>query len=194
MEFEKKNFKPTVEEKREFIKWVLNNLKLAKREMSWILNYLLSHNSLVEKVHFVEKGALKTPKGMILCAKNYSDEEYNSSFVYIKHNCVSGDCEKAFHDVRLNRDEDVYIEIIAGDLFKNESYVSAIEENPYYKDGNEKILGFTDAVQLKFFLDHMEAIARQQQIDFLLEKRDFATLEKLIKKEVRECTEKELEF
>lgn len=190
MEFKEKKFTPTVEEKKAFAKWVLNNLQLPRREMTWILNYLISHDGLLEKVHFVEKGALRTPKGMVICELGKEDERYGSTFVFIDRGHTTGDCEKAFHYIRLNRDEDVWIEIVADNLFKNASYISAIEENIYYKEDNLK-LKFTDALGLKTFLDHMEAIARKQQIDFLLEKRDFETLAKILADEVKECTEKE---
>lgn len=45
----------SVNEKKDFIRWFLNHYQLKRRECVWILNYLMSHDSLMEKVHFVEQ-------------------------------------------------------------------------------------------------------------------------------------------
>ena len=37
---------------------VLNNYQLKQRECVWILNYLMSHDQLMHKVHFVEHAKL----------------------------------------------------------------------------------------------------------------------------------------
>ena len=44
----------SVNEKKEFVRWFLNNYQLKRRECVWILNYLMSHDQLMEKVHCVE--------------------------------------------------------------------------------------------------------------------------------------------
>lgn len=41
----------SVNEKKDFIRWFLNHYQLKRRECVWILNYLMSHDSLMEKVH-----------------------------------------------------------------------------------------------------------------------------------------------
>lgn len=39
----------SVNEKKEFIRWFLNHYQLKRRECVWILNYLMSHDQLMEK-------------------------------------------------------------------------------------------------------------------------------------------------
>ncbi|EOR23584.1 hypothetical protein A499_12046 [Niallia nealsonii AAU1] len=39
----------SVNEKKDFIRWFLNHYQLKRRECVWILNYLMSHDQLMEK-------------------------------------------------------------------------------------------------------------------------------------------------
>ncbi len=39
--------------------------------------------------------------------------------------------KKSFHDIRLNRDEDIYIQLNFKSSFQNANYVAVLEENPY---------------------------------------------------------------
>ena len=55
----------SVNEKKDFIRWFLNHYQLKRRECVWILNYLMSHDQLMEKVHFVEQ-AQYCPRGIIM--------------------------------------------------------------------------------------------------------------------------------
>ena len=62
----------SVNEKKEFIRWFLNNYQLKRRECVWILNYLLSHDQLMEKVHFVEH-AEYCPRGIVMSTQCVDD-------------------------------------------------------------------------------------------------------------------------
>lgn len=57
----------SVNEKKDFVKWFLNNYQLKQRECVWILNYLMSHDQLMHKVHFVEH-AKYCPRGLVMSA------------------------------------------------------------------------------------------------------------------------------
>ena len=48
-----------------------------------------------------------------------------------KQNVMTTDAEKSFHDIRLNRDEDIYIQLNFKSSFQNANYVAVLEENPY---------------------------------------------------------------
>ena len=41
-------------EKKDFLKWVTSNYVMKRRESLWILEYLFSHNLMLEKTQFVE--------------------------------------------------------------------------------------------------------------------------------------------
>ena len=116
----------SVREKKEFVRWFLNNYQLKRRECVWILNYLLSHDALMEKVHFVEH-AEYCPRGMMMSTHCVDDVPFR----FYKQNVITTDAEKSFHDIRLNRDEDIFIQLNFRGAFHSPQYVAVLEENPY---------------------------------------------------------------
>ncbi|WP_246942167.1 ReoY family proteolytic degradation factor [Bacillus pinisoli] len=125
----------SVNEKKEFIRWFLNNYQLKRRECVWILNYLMSHDQLMKKVHFVEQ-AQYCPKGIIMSTHCVDDVPFR----FYKENVMTTDAEKSFHDIRLNREEDIYIQLNFRESFHSSHYVLVLEDNPFMP----KHLGISD--------------------------------------------------
>ncbi|HWJ80445.1 MAG TPA: ReoY family proteolytic degradation factor [Niallia sp.] len=116
----------SVNEKKDFIRWFLNHYQLKRRECVWILNYLMSHDQLMEKVHFVEN-AEKCPRGLIM-STHCVDEV---PFRFYKENVMTTDAEKSFHDIRLNRDEDIYIQLNFYASNQSHQYAAVQVDNPF---------------------------------------------------------------
>lgn len=116
----------SVNEKKDFIRWFLNNYQLKRRECVWILNYLMSHDQLMKNVHFVEQ-AQYCPRGIIMSTHCVDDVPFR----FYKENVMTTDAEKSFHDIRLNRDEEIYIQLNFRSSFHSPNYVAVLEENPY---------------------------------------------------------------
>ncbi|KAA0550248.1 YpiB family protein [Bacillus sp. BGMRC 2118] len=116
----------SVNEKKEFVRWFLNNYQLKRRECVWILNYLMSHDQLMKKVHFVEQ-AQYCPKGIIMSTHCVDDVPFR----FYKENVMTTDAEKSFHDIRLNRDEDIYIQLNFRESYHSSNYVLVLEDNPF---------------------------------------------------------------
>jgi uncharacterized protein YpiB (UPF0302 family) len=116
----------SVNEKKEFIRWFLNHYQLKRRECVWILNYLMSHDQLMNKVHFVEQ-AQYCPRGLIM--STHCVEE--APFRFYKSNIMTTDAEKSFHDIRLNREEEIYIQLNFRSSYASHQYAGVLEENPY---------------------------------------------------------------
>ena len=113
-------------EKKTFIRWFLKNHQLKRRECVWILNYLLSNDRLLENVHFVEE-AHYCPRAMVM-----SSVEHNGvPFRFYKGNVMTSDAEKSFHDLRLNPDESIFIQINFPNIPPHLQYLAVLEENPY---------------------------------------------------------------
>ena len=51
--------------KKDFVRWFLKRYKLKRRECVWILNYLLSHEQLLQNVHFTDE-AHYCPRAMVI--------------------------------------------------------------------------------------------------------------------------------
>ncbi|GLY09791.1 ReoY family proteolytic degradation factor [Bacillus badius] len=116
----------SVHEKKDFIRWFLNHYQLKRRESVWILNYLMSHDQLMERVHFVED-AQYCPRGMIMSTHCVD----SAPFRFFKENIMTTDAEKSFHDIRLNKEEDIYIELKFKSANVSHQYAAVMEENPF---------------------------------------------------------------
>lgn len=119
----------SVNEKKEFIRWFLNHYQLKRRECVWILNYLMSHDQLMANVHFVEN-AEYCPRGIIMSTQCVED----MPFRFYKDSVMTTDAEKSFHDIRLNRDEDIYIQLKFKAMHQSYQYAAVLEKNPFVPD------------------------------------------------------------
>ncbi len=159
----------SVNEKKGFVKWFLRNYQLKQRECVWILNYLMSHEQLMSKVHFVED-VKYCPRGIVMstnCVKN-------TPFQFFKQNIMTTDAEKSFHDIRLNRDEDIYVQLIFKDSFQAAHYVAVLEDNPYLP--SSKYLNEKDRLLVEKLLEKISHDFQRErllkQIDQALDKHD----------------------
>ncbi|GGA61366.1 ReoY family proteolytic degradation factor [Ornithinibacillus halotolerans] len=119
----------SVKDKKKFLQWFLNNYQLKKRESVWILNYLINHHEILENVHFVHDAKFCIRSVIITsqCSKEVP-------FRFYKNHLVTTDAEKAFHDIRLNQHESLYIQLNFNKSNQNHMYASVLEENPYVPD------------------------------------------------------------
>lgn len=159
----------SVNEKKDFIRWFLNHYQLKRRECVWILNYLMSHDQLMEKVHFVEQ-AQYCPRGLIM-STHCVDEV---PFRFYKENVMTTDAEKSFHDIRLNRDEEIYIQLNFHASNKAHQYAAVMEENPFMP----KTLQINEKDRLiaeRFLTESLEKFRKEkllELIDEALDKQD----------------------
>ncbi len=161
----------SVDEKKEFIRWFLNNYQLKRRECVWILNYLMSHDQLMRNVHFVE-GAKYCPKGMVMSTHCVDDVPFR----FYKSNIMTTDAEKSFHDIRLNREEDIYIQLNFRTAYSSYQYAAVLEENPYLPNnlpGNEQDQHIAESI-LEESLNRFEEERLLKLIDVSIDERDHA--------------------
>ncbi|MBM4762115.1 ReoY family proteolytic degradation factor [Bacillus sp. B15-48] len=169
----------SVNEKKDFIRWFLNHYQLKRRECVWILNYLMSHDKLMEKVHFVDKAQF-CPRGLVMSTHCVDDVPFR----FYKENIMTTDAEKSFHDIRLNRDEEIFIQLNFYASNKAPQFAAVLEENPYMP----KRLQITDKDRMiaEKFLD--ESLFRFQReklvelIDQALDRQDREAFEALSEK------------
>ena len=166
----------SVNEKKEFIRWFLNHYQLKRRECVWILNYLMSHDQLMKRVHFVEDAQF-CPRGLVM--STHCVEEV--PFKFYKSNIMTTDAEKSFHDIRLNREEDIYISLHFRSAYSSYQYAAVLEKNPFIPRSNpsnekDKIIAEKVIEQslLSFQKDQL-----LKQIDQALDKNDQEMFQKL---------------
>lgn len=120
------NYTVSIEDKKTFVRWFLKNFELKKRECVWILNYLLGNDSIMENIHFVED-AHYCPRAIVMTAKDSDD----APFRFYKNNEMTLDPEKAFHDLRYNSSEKMYVQLNFQKTPPSQQYLSVLEENNY---------------------------------------------------------------
>ncbi|MEE1132712.1 MAG: ReoY family proteolytic degradation factor [Caryophanon sp.] len=116
----------SVDEKRVFVEWFLRNHQLKRRECVWILNYLLSDEAILERVHFTDE-AHYCPRAMVMS----TTDTPGIPFRFYKGNIMTSDAEKSFHDLRLHDDEAIYIQLNFQNVPPSTEYLAVLEENPY---------------------------------------------------------------
>lgn len=154
----------SVKEKRDFIQWFLRRFRLKKRESVWVLKYLLTHDSYLTHVHFVQDVSC-CPRGMIISTTCSED----IAFRYHKLHIVTDDPDKIFHDIRLNKFEPLYVQLNFNNGEVNPLFITILEDNPYLPTEHinrqhdaivaEEMLTYTLLIQKKKNLQHQVNIA-----------------------------------
>ncbi|WP_100331410.1 ReoY family proteolytic degradation factor [Bacillus xiapuensis] len=166
----------SVHEKKDFIRWFLNHFQLKRRESVWILNYLMSHDQLMERVHFVDD-AQYCPRGMIMSTHCVD----SAPFRFFKENVMTTDAEKSFHDIRLNKDEDIFIELKFRGSNASHQYAAVLEENPFMPK-HLRITEKDKALAEKFLKDSIYRFQKErllQKIDEALDQYDKEAFQQL---------------
>lgn len=163
------NIKVSLEAKKEFIGWFLERHQLKRRESMWILNYLLNHDIILGKVHFVEN-VETTSRGMMMS----TIETNREPFLFYKDGGLFDDPEQAFHEIRLNWHEPIYMELVFEGSWKTHQYLSILEDNPFHKWNDYLDIGLEKEVEqaLAALTLNNEIKSMMEQIDTALENDD----------------------
>ncbi|PXW91733.1 uncharacterized protein YpiB (UPF0302 family) [Streptohalobacillus salinus] len=161
----------SVIEKHAFIEHFLIHYRVKQKEVLWLLNYLLKHHQILSHVHFVFEVNV-CERGLFIAAE-CSDRP---AFVFYKDKLVSTDVEKAFHDMRMNKHEPLYIELDFLNRKRDIHYMKVLEENPYlpwdfYLSDDDK-QSIDNWLETSLYESQKRAI--QTQIDAALDRNDEA--------------------
>lgn len=165
-----------LESKKKFLQWTLENLTFDERETYWLIGYLLSHDKVLEKVRFVEH-AETTPRG--ICFADTSFEKL--PFEMYKYTLSFDHAEQIFHELRVHWKYDLFIEFFFEDQWKNELYLSVLEDNPHYS-WNTYDLGGLDPLTMDYLSlleEKFEMKELRLKIDQALENKDMREFERL---------------
>lgn len=147
----------SIKEKKDFITWILNHLQFKRRESVWILHYLLGHKTILENIHFVNEAKF-CPRGLIISSTCSDDVPFR----YYKSHLVTTDPDKTFHDIRMNREQPLYIELNFKHAHLNKLYVSVLEENPYLPE--DFFLSEEDKQHAHQFLDQSVYLFQKEKL------------------------------
>ena len=159
----------SVREKKQFVRWFLQSYKMKRRECVWILNYMLSNENLLNRIHFVEEGHY-CPRAMVMS----STESKEIPFRFYKGNLMTADAEKSFHDLRLNPEEEMYVQLNFPNIPPSSLYLSVLEENPFIP--KDAVINPQDRLMAEKLLHESMSKFREEsilkQIDEALDRND----------------------
>ncbi|SFA73921.1 Uncharacterized protein YpiB, UPF0302 family [Lentibacillus halodurans] len=159
----------SAKDKKSFIQWFLNHYQLKKRESVWILNYIVNHQRLLDNVHFVREAKF-CPRGLIMTS-HCSDEV---PFRFYKKQLVTTDAEKAFHEIRMNQHDPLYIQLNFQKSYRNIFYAAVLVENPFLP--NDYFITKKDQDWAKWLLEKTiydyQRTSIRKKIDQALDERD----------------------
>lgn len=135
----------------------------------------MSHDSLMEKVHFVEQAEF-CPRGIIM--STHCVEEV--PFRFYKENVMTTDAEKSFHDIRLNKQQDLFIQLNFRSAYSSPEYAAVLESNPHIP---KNLLRIKDQGLAEQILEHAISTFQREKllkdIDDALDRHDKEAFEQL---------------
>lgn len=159
--------------KKEFVMWLHDNTNFGRRDVYWLLNYLLNHKAILQQVVFVEAAEM-TPRGLKISALRDDGEVQKEPLQLFLEQRVFTDPEQVFHELRMNWKQELYIEVDFPDAWKTPSYLAVLEDNPFQM-WNENVDTASHLRLEQAFEAEVQAQLRAQlllDIDLALEKGD----------------------
>lgn len=117
------NIKVNNKSKKRFIKQLIDEYKFDVHEVEMIFTYLLTDDTLLAQTHFVNDITL-CPRAISLSLLS------KQSFCFVKGSIITNNSMQAYHDLRLNNDEQLFIKIEQIKRY-DELYYAVLENNPF---------------------------------------------------------------
>lgn len=165
-------------DKKDFIQWFLSNFKLKQLEATWILTYLVEHDELLAHVHFLTD-VKNCPRAMILTSK-CSDQV---PFLFYKGQVITDNPAKLFHDIRMNPEEKLYIQLNASWKSQHYFYMAIQGDHPFVRNQLQTIQQdqeITERLLSDLEYDFQKKILKDQ-IDVALDKMEESKFLRLTK-------------
>lgn len=158
-----------VQDKKIFLRWFLKKYSMKRRESVWILNYLLSHDSILPYIKFTEEVEISCERGLVLRAEG----EEGPPIQFYKSHTMTVDAEKAFHEIRMlpSTQKPFYIQLNFPGKAQSPEYYSILEDNPDFAS-REQAISKEAQVEVNLMLSQFDKDAILLQIDKALDSRD----------------------
>lgn len=165
-----------IDEKKAFIVWLNDHVDFGRREIYWILNYLMNHSAILAKVTFVEH-ANKTPRGVRISQDGFETEGLE---LYLNGRTFT-DSEQVFHELRMNWKKELFMEITFENSWDNPEYLAVLADNPFYSWNDTVDAEVEESVReaLEKEQRSSELVNLYQEIDQALEAGNQAEFERL---------------
>jgi uncharacterized protein YpiB (UPF0302 family) len=114
----------TTAEKKHFLRWFLSNYQLQSREAEMLIRYMMTRESVLRRVHFVESFR-QLPRVVVVATTCVPVAPFR---YYRRNKPVSTDVEQAFLDLYQHPEEDIYVGLFFKDRASCPAYASVLEE------------------------------------------------------------------
>lgn len=114
----------SLEDKQAFIRWTLENKKMKRRDCAWLLEYLLTHDKILENVRFMEE-AHYCQRAIVMS----TTETESIPFRFYIGNLMSADTDKVMQEMRIYPEKEMCIQINFSDKYGSAEYLAVMEEN-----------------------------------------------------------------
>lgn len=148
----------TLAQKKRFLSWFVTSQSFSRREVAWLVNYLISHEAILANVHFVEKAEV-TPRGLVIQTADFSD----TSILLYKEKIEFVDVDQIFHEIRFHWQEPLFLECRFNETWQEALYLGVLEDNPY-ASWNKTLDPYFDRQVEEYF----DELARENQKKELL--------------------------
>lgn len=115
-------------EKKQWLKWLLANGAFQRREILWILDYLLHHDSILANIKIIEQ-ASKTTRGLVLLPDKSTVDALT---LYLEGHQFC-DPDQIFHEIRFNWKKPLYLECPIPKAWEHPEFLAVLEDNPYHR-------------------------------------------------------------
>ena len=165
-------------QKKEFIRILLKKYQMKRRECVWILNYLLSHETMLDRVHFVEDLGVNQGHqipddfiGMVMSTTVSGGVPFR---LYFDRGKMTADAEKAFHKLRLSsKDQHFYLQLNFTNPMSMPEFVAAVESNPFSKEDEVTDVIRQEAIRLSDQVSQSSVVfSLEQAIDEAIDNND----------------------
>lgn len=118
----------SVQEKRDFLDWLLQRYPQESHEMIWFLEELMIDDRLLDCVHFVEQISA-CPKGVIMTKSQTSP----FTFTFFKGKVSTENVYTAYHEIHLYNHENFFVQVNFPESQRNPFYRAVLEADKLFK-------------------------------------------------------------
>lgn len=156
----------SVVEKKRFLTWLVTHETFVKREVSWVLNYLIQHEAILANVHLVEHASAAN-RGILIQTKEYSGE----ALMLFLEGKAFDDSDQIFHEIRFNWQKPLYLECLFPNAWNNDLYLAVLEDNPFFSWNAHVDANTMKQMDQYFYFEEIERNLQllYQEIDTALE-------------------------
>lgn len=157
-------------EKRNFLKWFMENHRLKRTDSRKVLDYMINHYPFLENLSFTEK--IPPNKKTIVVSSMNSDEP---GFIFYHHHIKSEDVSLALGNIMMNPSEKINMIIHFNGKMFNQRYLQLVEnpgiESMKIYEQHQKFAKEADKLFEKVKMEK-EIELLKKQIDQALDQRD----------------------